>query len=62
VYVWIAVFVLPVNSAINPFLYTFSNLQICQTLSSTSRDVGHYLAHGMSNVLHLKGEQHNETN
>ena len=25
VYSWVAVFVLPVNAAINPFLYTFSN-------------------------------------
>ncbi|KAK3712758.1 hypothetical protein QZH41_011074 [Actinostola sp. cb2023] len=27
VYVWIAVFVLPINSSINPFLYTFATVQ-----------------------------------
>jgi hypothetical protein len=26
VYSWIAVFVMPVNAALNPFLYTFSNI------------------------------------
>lgn len=26
VYAWVIVFVLPVNSALNPFLYTFSGL------------------------------------
>jgi hypothetical protein len=27
VYAWIAVFVLPINSALNPFLYTFSSIR-----------------------------------
>ena len=29
--VWIAVFVLPINSAINPFLYTFSTREVCNS-------------------------------
>ena len=32
VYVWIAVFVLPVNSSINPILYTFSNTNVKEKL------------------------------
>lgn len=27
VYAWVAVFILPINSALNPFLYTFANLR-----------------------------------
>ena len=36
VYVWIAVFVLPVNSSINPFLYTFSDLSVCKRIRNAS--------------------------
>jgi hypothetical protein len=34
VYMWIAVFVLPVNSAINPILYTFSSSQTINNMKS----------------------------
>jgi hypothetical protein len=27
VYAWVAVFVIPVNAALNPFLYTFNNIK-----------------------------------
>ena len=27
VYAWVAVFVIPVNAALNPFLYTFNNIR-----------------------------------
>ena len=27
VYAWVAVFILPINSALNPFLYSFANLR-----------------------------------
>ena len=36
-YVWIAVFVLPVNSAINPILYTFTTDQVQASLLSNAR-------------------------
>ena len=30
VYSWVAVFVMPLNAALNPFLYTFSTIkQVC---------------------------------
>ena len=38
-YVWMAVFVLPVNSAINPILYTFSTDQVQSRLLSVARAV-----------------------
>jgi len=44
VYVWIAVFVLPINSSINPYLYTFSNLQIRRRVSVKSREVSNFLS------------------
>ncbi len=40
VYAWIIVFVLPVNSAINPILYTFAAhnpLKVCIPLSTSNR-------------------------
>ena len=49
VYVWFAVFVLPVNSAVNPVLYTFSTPKVgikrpisCMRLPATVL-IGHYL-------------------
>ena len=35
VYAWIAVFILPINSSINPLLYTFSTLRLCGTATTT---------------------------
>ena len=38
VYVWIAVFVLPVNSSINPILYTFSNVNVKTKMALKSQN------------------------
>jgi hypothetical protein len=56
VYVWIAVFVLPVNSSINPFLYTLSNVQLCQRPSTNRQDVIKVLPHRLPGVIQMKGE------
>ena len=37
VYAWIAVFVLPINSSINPLLYTFSTPYIRKTIPNAKR-------------------------
>ena len=37
VYAWIAVFVLPINSSINPLLYTFSTPYVRKTIPSAKR-------------------------
>ena len=39
VYVWIAVFVLPVNSSINPILYTFSNVNVQTEIKKKCRSM-----------------------
>jgi hypothetical protein len=56
VYVWIAVFVLPINSSINPFLYTFSNVQLCQRPSTNRQDVINVLPRRLPGVIQMKGE------
>ena len=37
VYAWIAVFVLPINSSINPLLYTFSTPYVRKTIPNAKR-------------------------
>ena len=37
VYAWVAVFILPINSSINPLLYTFSTSLLCESLPTTTR-------------------------
>ena len=37
VYAWIAVFVLPINSSINPLLYTFSTSYVRKTIPNAER-------------------------
>ncbi|OWF45852.1 G-protein coupled receptor GRL101 [Mizuhopecten yessoensis] len=41
VYAWMMVFVLPINSAINPFLYTYIYLKRRQKISSASKQAKH---------------------
>jgi len=53
VYVWIAVFVLPVNSSINPFLYTFSTTTTRKKLKSIRRTFSTFLSR---NISHSSGK------
>ena len=41
-YVWIAIFVLPVNSSINPILYTFSRTQVMNWATMKCRKILSY--------------------
>jgi hypothetical protein len=59
VYVWIAVFVLPVNSSINPILYTFSNSKVKRKLIEYSKTVsGIHASHGNNTMLLLSAGKH----
>ncbi len=40
VYAWVVVFLLPINSAINPVLYTISSIQIGDRLRVSIKSVG----------------------
>ncbi|XP_078375556.1 uncharacterized protein LOC144658924 [Oculina patagonica] len=54
--VWIAVFVLPVNSAINPILYTFSTLGVRRKLRAAfKRRFGAKLGSGISHQRYVTG-------
>ena len=48
VYVWIAVFVLPVNSSINPLLYTFSTTSTRKKLKTLRGTVNTFITRNMS--------------
>ncbi|XP_078369213.1 uncharacterized protein LOC144653157 isoform X3 [Oculina patagonica] len=48
VYVWIAVFVLPVNSSINPLLYTFSTTTTRKKIRSLKGTVSTFITKNMS--------------
>ena len=39
VYAWTAVFILPINSAINPFLYTISAIELHRERRTTSNSM-----------------------
>jgi len=54
VYVWIAVFVLPLNSSINPFLYTFSNIQVKTEFAKKKRKITRLI----SKAGFVKGESY----
>ncbi|XP_031559295.1 uncharacterized protein LOC116295583 [Actinia tenebrosa] len=47
-YVWIAVFVLPVNSSINPVLYTFSNCSLSNKKESIITSIKRRFTHAVS--------------
>lgn len=50
-YVWIAVFVLPVNSSINPILYTFSNANVKKKLKDYGKTISISYANYNSMVI-----------
>ncbi|XP_061196140.1 uncharacterized protein LOC133204428 [Saccostrea echinata] len=57
VYAWVVILVLPLNSALNPFIYTFiviyrqkQELQRCQTISMGERQNGRQLSRNSSTV------------
>lgn len=57
VYVWFAVFVLPINSSINPFLYTFSDVSVCKSRSRNKNASSADHPSHTSGVLPPKGKQ-----
>ncbi|XP_032218080.2 uncharacterized protein LOC5517708 isoform X2 [Nematostella vectensis] len=53
-YVWIAVFVLPVNSSINPILYTFSTAHVKKRVTQYSRSMSGFVQNTMSSTASIQ--------
>ena len=56
VYVWIAVFVLPVNSSINPILYTFSTRPAMKRIQFCRKTVSSLISQGRRHVTSAAGK------
>ena len=58
-FAWVAVFVLPLNAAINPVLYTISTLPIISSRRKCLQTATHTLTNGSVEVMRLNRIVHN---